>query len=326
MRIDQIWYEKTLKARILRGLLTPLSGLYAFGWETYSLVYRLGFKKPKQPHSPIVCVGNLVVGGSGKTPMVLFIAGCLTSMGESVVLSCSGYGSPRAESASMAPSGPLDPLVWGDEPAMIRWLLPEIPLVVGRNRVRAAELVHASYPDSVLVMDDGFQHLPLKKDITILLDEADPPNRLTLPAGPYREPRYHRRRANFVIPNESFSIKSKLIAFQDESGALVDAPARGQILCAIGRPDQFIKEVHAAVEIKETRILRDHASLQEGNLLEGLAKTDPIIVTAKDWVKIRQRKDFQQYQWRIALHQITIEPNSMWVEMLNKSLHQLNRS
>ncbi|MFX8929914.1 tetraacyldisaccharide 4'-kinase, partial [Acinetobacter baumannii] len=84
----------------------------------------------------------------------------------------------------MAPDGPLDPAGWGDEPAMFRWLLPDVPLVVGRRRVLAAELVHQHFPKAVLVMDDGFQHLPVKKHIQILLDDPTPKNSRCLPAGP----------------------------------------------------------------------------------------------------------------------------------------------
>jgi len=169
-------------------VLSPFAGLYALGWLGYEATYRWGLKRPSAPHHPVVCVGNLTVGGTGKTPTTRYLAELLLGMGREVVASCSGYGSAAAEAAQVAPMGPLSAHTWGDEAALLRYSLPEVPLIVGRRRVLAAELCHQHYPRAVLLMDDGFQHLPLAKDVAIVLD---PPrrNRLCLPAGPYREPR-----------------------------------------------------------------------------------------------------------------------------------------
>jgi tetraacyldisaccharide 4'-kinase len=157
-------------------VMLPLAGLYALGWMSYELMYKLGIKRPQQPHSPIVCIGNLRVGGSGKSPVVIHVAQVLQGQGREVVIGCNGYRSPRQEGASLAPAGPLDPREWGDEPAMIREALPDVPLVVGRKRVDAAALVAAHHPGAVLLMDDGFQHLPLRKDVSIVLDPERPVN------------------------------------------------------------------------------------------------------------------------------------------------------
>ena len=124
----------------------------------YESIYRFHLKQPKSPHSPIICVGNLMAGGSGKTPFVLYLSKILAELGYEVVLSCSGYGSPVSREAQVAPEGPLNPNKWGDEPAMIRWLNPELPLIVGRDRVLAATLCVHHFPRAVLLLDDGYQH------------------------------------------------------------------------------------------------------------------------------------------------------------------------
>src|ERR1022692_4001728 len=121
MPFEDVWHSPTLGAAVSRILLTPASWLYAFGWEAYASTYRLGLKRPKEAHRPVICIGNLVVGGSGKTPATLAVAQLLLDMGEPIVLSVSGYGSPRSEAASIAPMGPLPAAKWGDEPAMVRW-------------------------------------------------------------------------------------------------------------------------------------------------------------------------------------------------------------
>ncbi|HVL40476.1 MAG TPA: tetraacyldisaccharide 4'-kinase, partial [Fimbriimonadaceae bacterium] len=213
MRAEEIWYGDGWKPAAVRTLLTPLSWLYTLGWQSYLGMYRLGLKRPQEPHRPVLCVGNLVVGGSGKSPLVLHLARLLRNLGQDVVVSASGYGSPRAAGASVAPDGPLDPAEWGDEPAMLRWLQPDLPIVVGRRRVLAAQLVARSWPGSVMLMDDGFQHLPLHKHLTLLLD-PDIPNSQTLPAGPYREPRVNRSRADLVLPG-AFRVQRRSLRFVD---------------------------------------------------------------------------------------------------------------
>lgn len=323
MRIEDIWFGKSKGARFARTCLLPLSGLYALGWQGYLAVYKLGLKKSEEPHFPTICIGNLVVGGSGKSPVTLFMAEALKELGEAVVIGCSGYGGRHAENACMAPDGPLDPKEWGDEPAMIRWLAPEFPLVVGRNRVEAARLVAVHAPESVLLMDDGFQHMPLQKHFTIILDEENPENRWTLPAGPYREARNNRKRADMVLPGCGFEIHRGPLLFQDEKGVPLELDPKVQTLCAIGRPDQFIQAIEKVAKVEKSLVFADHRDLQAGNLLEGLDPELPVVVTAKDWVKIRLRPDIQNFQWRIALLPTTIEPKAKFLENLSKILQHL---
>lgn len=325
MKIEEIWFKKSLVAGCLRVILLPLSWLYGLSWQVYLWLYQWGIKHPHEPHFPVICIGNLVVGGSGKSPLTLFSAQCLKELNEAVVIGCSGYGGPHSEGASLAPDGPLDPQIWGDEPAMIRWLAPEFPLVVGRNRVLAAELVAQAHPEAILLMDDGFQHLPLKKHFTIVIDEIEPANRWTLPAGPYREPRSNRKRADLILPSAGFKIRKGPLTFIDDSGIGVAIESQTQILCAIGRPDQLIETISAVSKVEKTFIFPDHDDLQAGNLLECLDSSLVVTVTAKDWVKIRQRPDINRFQWRIALLPTTIEPKDEWMKMLSETLHQLRQ-
>src|SRR4051794_30361708 len=118
MHPEELWTSPEFKAQLLRTLLTPASWGYALGWQAYLAMYQLGFKKAKAPHRPIVCVGNLLVGGTGKTPVTIHISDLLTGLGHQVVISCSGYGSPASEAACLAPKGPLSASEWGDEAAL----------------------------------------------------------------------------------------------------------------------------------------------------------------------------------------------------------------
>lgn len=324
VRAEDVWYGEGLGPAAARSVLTPLSWLYAGGWQAYLGLYRFGLKKASEPHVPVICVGNLVVGGSGKSPLTLYLARFLREMGRSVVISCSGYGSPRAEAASLAPDAELDAAEWGDEPAMIRMLMPDVPLVVGRRRVLAAELVARQFPDAVMLMDDGFQHLPLKKHLSIVLDPPQAVNARTLPAGPYREPRRNRSRADLVLPGEFKAVMQPLVFADPLSWRDVDVPRNAVPLCALGQPDGFLMLLKiAGVDIGPAVLLPDHDPLTAGNLLSRLPVERPIVTTAKDWVKLRSRPDVGSRRFVVALRQDRIEPESEFRDWLAARLDEI---
>jgi tetraacyldisaccharide 4'-kinase len=310
MHASEVWHSSSVAARLTRAALTPASYLYALGWQTYLKMYDLGFKKPSEPHYPVICVGNLQVGGTGKTPVTLAIAKFLKQAGRELVVSCSGYGSPRSEGATLAPAGELKASEWGDEGAMMRWLIPDLKLVVGRNRVEAARLVHEHCPNATMLMDDGFQHLPLKKHLTIVLDPEQPTNRLCLPAGPYREPRSNRSRADFLIPG-ALTFEHQNLTLATAKG-IPASPSRYSVLCALGRPQRFLEDLNRycapADGFAEIKFLGDHDPMSEGTLLRSFPREVPIVVTAKDWVKLRERPDCAERTFLVATQIFKVEP------------------
>lgn len=299
MHWEDVWEGRGFAPAVARLALTPASWLYALGWQGYLALYQTGIKRAKAAAIPVVCVGNLQVGGTGKTPVVAHLARVLAEIGRSVVVGVSGYGSPASEGAQVAPDGELSASKWGDEAALLRWLVPDAPLIVGRARVLAADICAREFPEAVLLMDDGFQHLPLQKRVGIVLD---PPtrNRRCLPAGPYREPYGNRKRADLVIPN----------AFRVESAPLklnVDGPV--DVLCALGRPGRFLDALRASgVEIGRIKRAPDHDPLLAPDLFAGLGER--IVVTGKDWVKLRERPDLATRQIIIAPQEVRIEPEA----------------
>lgn len=328
MDVREVWYGRSASASLIRDLLTPLSWLYAAGWQTYRGLYRSGLKRAAEPHLPVICVGNLLAGGTGKSPMTVYLAGLLQLMGRKVAISASGYGSPHAEAATKAPEGELKASVWGDEPAMLRWLLPEAPLIVGRRRVLAAEICHRDFPDHVLLMDDGFQHLPLRKHVTVLLDPVRPTNRRCLPAGPYREPRSNRRFASTVLPGvfSVFEDKSWLEEPLLGSGENAKLPVsylvdnRYSVLCALGSPERFLDSLPGRPA--KARLLSDHDPLTAGTLFDGLPQGLPVVVTAKDWVKLRDRSDLDKRRILVARHSVRVEPQEAFKRWLEQILDE----
>jgi tetraacyldisaccharide 4'-kinase len=203
---------------------------------------------------------------------------------------------------------------------MLRWFLPDVPIVVGRRRVLAAEIVAREHPDAVLVMDDGFQHLPLKKHVSILLDPERPRNTHCLPAGPYREPRFERNRADLVLGERFKVVKEPLRFVSGLSGETMKVKEAG-VLCALGRPQGFLQDLDATgMRITGHRLLHDHDPLVAGTILDGLSGQGPIVVTAKDWVKLRQRSDLDLTRFVVALQKISVQPSDEFEAWLKERL------
>lgn len=323
MTWPEIWKGDSLAAKSLRAILTPLSWGYGLGWRIYEATYKLGIKKAQRPHSPVICVGNLVVGGSGKTPIVVFLARLLVDLGYEVVISASGYGSPASEAAQIAPDGELDPKHWGDEPSLLREELPDIPLIVGRRRVLAAQLCATHFPGAVMLMDDGAQHMPLARDLTFLV-QAPGSNLRCLPAGPYRQPPgdvlFFERggtRSDFR-GGMALDIPCDFEAIYSDLNFEPTYPTKASVLCAIGNPDSFLDSLKlAGVEIGFRRLLPDHDPLDAHDLWEGIP-AGPVVVTLKDWVKIRNRDVPEDIEIVVARRVAALRPEIRLRELLKE--------
>ncbi|MCU0315365.1 MAG: tetraacyldisaccharide 4'-kinase [Fimbriimonadaceae bacterium] len=303
--------------------LWPLSLLYGGGWLAYQAIYDLGLKRAKRPHPRTVCVGNLVVGGVGKTPFTFHLTQLIRSFGYPVIVSTSGYGSCARRGATLVPPGDIDPAEYGDETAWYRWRNPELTLIAGKDRVRAAEIAAELGPDTVFVMDDGFQHLPLAPHISLVLD-PDRKNRFCLPAGPYREPRRTGRKRSKVTLPGVFAWTSHQLPLSTPSGETVKTPSEVQLLCALGQP----LKVKAALEsmgatVSHYTFLPDHDPLVTGNLWESLNTQFPIVVTAKDWMKIRNRSDWLDKNLLIADYEVLVTPEREFSDWLKGELSGL---
>lgn len=325
MHISELWESEQFGPKLVRAALWPLSLLYEIGWQSYRGLYRVGVKKPFKASVPVICIGNLTVGGSGKSPLVIHIADVLRELNQSVVISASGYGSPRAEAAELAPSGELDAGEWGDEPAMIRQLRPDVPIIVGRRRVLAAKIAEERFPTSCLVLDDGFQHLPLFKDLTIIIDPVKPQNPFCLPAGPYREPRSNRKLANLVLPGQ-FQIVEKSGPLVRPDGMAANV-VEGILICALAQPEKVVRSLQEmGVRLAAKVFLPDHDNLQGGTLTSNLPPSMPILVTRKDWVKLQRRTDLDRSRIAIIEHKSWIEPAQEFKDWLQKKLDGIQKA
>lgn len=207
MRPEQLLEEKSLRGGLLRLLLTPLAGLHFVGLELYLLPYRLGVRKRYRLPVPVFAIGNLSSGGTGKTPMAALVAGLLRQDGLKVVILSRGHGGSHEKEggAKIVSRGEgkllLGADVAGDEPTLLAQLLPDIPVVVGRDRRVSGALACAEFAPDVLLLDDALQFWQLHRDLDIVLLDARRPfdNGWMLPRGLLREPPFHLKRAGIVV-------------------------------------------------------------------------------------------------------------------------------
>lgn len=229
--VRKIWERRGLAGKLLWCLSLPLALLYRSGAQARNALFGLGWLKTTRLPRPVLSVGNLTVGGTGKTPTCLWLAQELRERGFAVGILSRGYRREAKRPVVLAPekNGPGDlengdPLQAGDEPLMMARLYGQ-NVGVGKNRgAAAAGLLDASAVD-VFVLDDGFQHRQIKRDVDLLLLGSDTAGWI-LPAGPFREPRRNLRRADFFLAT----------AAHDAWGKIVPDKRRGELYTGTLRP------------------------------------------------------------------------------------------
>jgi tetraacyldisaccharide 4'-kinase len=152
----------------------------------------------------VISIGNLTVGGTGKTPTAMYVASLLKRSGKKVAVLSRGYGGSLAKQPTVVSTGKellFKTTDSGDEPYLMAKKLADVPIVVGGDRTRAGKLALARFSPDVLVLDDGFQHLKLKRDLDILLIDARTGfgNGCLLPRGILREPLSQLKRAELIV-------------------------------------------------------------------------------------------------------------------------------
>ncbi len=188
----------------MNGLLAPLAAGYGWAAGLRSAAYRRGWLKQLRLNRPVISVGNLSTGGTGKTPLVAHLARLLVRRGLKPAILTRGYG--RRDENSLiafepAESRSPDPREAGDEPALLAAALPRVPMVVCADRYRAGLFAEEHFPVDVHLLDDGFQHLRLVRDLDIVaLDVTQElSDQQVLPAGRLRERCSALRRPDIIV-------------------------------------------------------------------------------------------------------------------------------
>lgn len=184
-------------------ILRPLSFLYGIGVRARLLLFKIGFLRAKKLPCPVISVGNITVGGSGKTPVVAALSQMLTAKGRSVVILSRGYKrhSTGTEVVSDKNSVLLDAKQAGDEPYLLAIKCKGVPVIVGTDRFTSGLLAIERFSPDIMILDDAFSHIKLKRELDLLLfDSVRGVGRgHMLPRGPLREPKSSIDRADVIM-------------------------------------------------------------------------------------------------------------------------------
>jgi tetraacyldisaccharide 4'-kinase len=274
---------------------------------------------------PIICVGNLTTGGTGKTPMVAFLARHFLSRGLRVAILSRGYGRQNRQTQVIVTAtnktAMLSPDEIGDEALMLKRQLPEVTQVLDANRVRGATAIVENDLADLILMDDGFQHRRLRRDFNLIIIDSQRlfGNRQSLPAGPLREAISSLKRADAVIFNK-FDLRhpnfysqaaavlshiashrlfcasynyQKFSRLSDGQEKTLSEMKKGGLICAVAglaNNDYFFTQLRASgLELAVTVPFKDHHVYTHQDLikLKELCRERPLLTTAKDADKLR---------------------------------------
>ena len=285
--LERVWYGSA------RGgwLLVPLAALFGALTGLRRLLYRVRVLPSGHPGRPVVVVGNLTVGGSGKTPLTAWLAAALQARGLKVGIASRGHGGSAAGPLEVGAQS--DPAVVGDEPVLLA-RRSGARVVVARDRLAAARHL-APFVDVVLA-DDGLQHYRLARDLEIVVVDGRRRfgNGRLLPAGPLREPSRRAALADFVVVNggaarageRAMTLEPQAVVALDSGLRTALGDWRGRrvhALAGIGDPARFFATLRAAGLEPIEHPLPDHAPIRARDVEFG--DSLPVLMTEKDAVK-----------------------------------------
>jgi tetraacyldisaccharide 4'-kinase len=274
--------------------LNPLSAIYGGGVRARNALYDHGILSARSLQGPVVSVGNLSAGGSGKTPFVMLLGELLKAKGVKFDVLSRGYGRESRGVFLVDPAGlPKD---FGDEPLLIARKL-QVPVIVGEDRYEAGEFSESKFGRQMHLLDDGFQHRGLSRDFDIVLVTPQDATDRLLPAGRLREPLASLRRADTIVlasgaAADSFSLEGKFIWRVRRGIVAGNVPPRPVVFCGIARPPNFVLQLRAAnIEPAAEAFYRDHHAYTEKDVRELLALKEKseaggFVTTEKDAVNL----------------------------------------
>jgi tetraacyldisaccharide 4'-kinase len=296
------------------GTLGALYGAVA-GWRRAR--YASDPARRRRLHQPVISVGNLGVGGSGKTPVAQHIARWLVSIGERPAILTRGYARRTPQDGVTVVSdgervlAALDTA--GDEPLMLARSLPGVAVLVGADRHLSGTLAERRLGATVHVLDDGFQHLQLWRDVDLLLVSEDDLHDHPMPAGRLRETRGAAAAADAALVTAGYDTAAERVGralglstvfrvtraiapprsiVAPYESIVVPPASRVFVVCGIARPDRFVADVAAAGwEIAGTMTFRDHHHFTAGDLERIVsaatgARSSIVLTTEKDAVRL----------------------------------------
>lgn len=317
-------------------------------------LYTRGVLPQQRLGCPVISVGNLNLGGSGKTPLVIYLARMLVELGTVPALLSRGYGRSSGETTRViAPGGDIPALAVGDEPALVRRHIPEIWLGISPNRYGAGRQILEGCPSPIFILDDGFQHRGLHRDLDIVVIDATQPldGDRVIPRGRLREPLTGLRRATLVMINAARSV-AKPDPLEDTIRR-IDPEARifhcsqrirtilpwerwkdprsdggtfsnygpAFLVAAVGNPSRFERDVRdLGIPVTGALFFRDHHELAVRDWDECIARArssgaGALIITEKDAIKLKHSPEFPLL---VSVQSTDVEPKDEFTRIVRK--------
>ncbi|MFL6213057.1 MAG: tetraacyldisaccharide 4'-kinase [Blastocatellia bacterium] len=358
--------------KLKRALIWLPAKLYELAVRLRVAAYETEYRTPRRLDATVIAVGNLTFGGTGKTPMVEYIARYLRSEDHRVAILTRGYGRASDEMRTLnAPPAsinrdrdqPTDAASFrevGDEPLMLARALPDVPIVIHKDRVQAGRWAVEATGANVLVLDDAYQHLRLARDLNILLiDASDPFGGFEMaPLGRLREPLYGIKRADVVIvtradrPFDQAQMQTIVRHFCGddvplmyvtsgitrlrhlETGSTYEldefAGWNAAALCGIGNPHAFAEDIlQVGINIVSESFFRDHHPFTQADLDHTIAEArraaaDMIITTEKDATRLEglRYQDVPVYAAQMEIQSDEIRLKSLLLRTVTRKRKQ----
>ncbi|MCY3727537.1 MAG: tetraacyldisaccharide 4'-kinase [Nitrospira sp.] len=309
---------------MMNGWMSMLIGPYRFATCFRTWLYERGWLARRRLPCPVVSVGNLTVGGTGKTPITMWVAEKLLKQGKKPCILSRGYRRKSQRKFLLVSDGTsvlAGPLEAGDEPYLMATRCPGVVVAVGADRYELGRWVLSHIPIDCFVLDDGFQHLSLRRDVNLLLVDSSQPAgiKALLPVGKLREPLGEARRASDIVltrVEDESMIADVLDPIQAALGSAIDpittrfAPKtlmgasesiplsdvrrkRALLFSGIGNPEQFRRMVTAfGAQVVDELVFRDHEAYGPSRVAEiyrhvERSRPDVVLTTEKDLIKVQ---------------------------------------
>jgi tetraacyldisaccharide 4'-kinase len=292
-----------------RPWLAPAGAVFGAAAALRARLYDRGVLRRQELGGPVISVGNLAVGGRGKTPLVARIAAVLRDSGQRVAILSRGYGGTSGGKPLLVSDGEsvlATAEVAGDEPVLLARALPGVLVAVGGGRADAGRMVEARFGRCVHVLDDGFQHLALARDLDLVSVDAADLSGHPMPEGALRERPSALLRADLVLlaarngaaipapldPARTLRWHRRSMGFASPEGRSRPMPARAFVLAAIAAPERLLADLDAlGCRVVGQALFRDHhrftaAELASAATAAAAAAADAVVTTEKDAVRL----------------------------------------
>ncbi|HEY1271115.1 MAG TPA: tetraacyldisaccharide 4'-kinase [Terriglobales bacterium] len=274
--------------------MNPFSSMFGLAVRAKNALYDRGVFRAQCLAGPTVSVGNLSVGGSGKTPFVMLLGELLTARSIKFDVLSRGYGRQTTGVRLVDSAG--SPHDFGDEPLLIARKLG-VPVILGEDRYRAGLFAEEKFGPQLHLLDDGFQHRSLARHFDIVLVTPEDSRDRLLPAGRLREPLSSLSRADAVVltsgaTEQAFPGTKKLVWRVRRGIVPKNVPSRAVAFCGIARPQSFFLQLRSAgIEPAAEAVYRDHYAYVEKDVRELLglkqqSEADGFVTTEKDAINL----------------------------------------